>query len=67
MNNIEELIEENASRKKAETEEHEHGVIVVITQENDNRTFRIKGTPRGQKIISLMDSRATHDKSLEDI
>ena len=67
MNNIEELIEENALRNKVETEEHEQGVIVVITKENDNRTFWIKGTLRGQKIIALVDSGATHENSLEDI
>ena len=58
---MEELGEDDFPWKRKKMEETGHGVVAVITQENENRTFRLKGTIKGQRIIALVDSGATHD------
>ena len=42
-------------------DENEHGTLAVVTQEGGKRLFCIKGTLKGQRVITLIDSGASHN------
>ncbi|XP_059068313.1 uncharacterized protein LOC131858861 [Cryptomeria japonica] len=48
-------------QKKAKIDEEVHRSLATISQVNENRPFRLKGTLKGQRVIALVDSGASHD------
>ncbi|XP_057825625.2 uncharacterized protein LOC131037488 [Cryptomeria japonica] len=53
--------EEGISYKRPRLEEQRHGTLVAISNEGEDRPFKLKGTLKGQKVISLIDSGASHN------
>lgn len=64
MHNMEatsnEETQENPS-KKAKYDDEEHGTLATISQSSKHRPFRIKSTFKGHKVITPVDSRASHN------
>ena len=67
LHRIEERSTDEGPNKIQRTDEIEHGTLAMVTQEGGKRPFCIKETLKGKRVITLIDSGASHNFISKDL